>query len=89
MIFARYTVPTAARRMRVGISIVVVPDRAHVARIGLEQEAGRGVDPNRLDAADRAKRRHGRLVHWALAVVARCAFGTPIFISGHAPLLRE
>ena len=65
------------------IPVVVMPDRADVARVSLEEESGDGVDARRLNAADRTRRGSGRVGHRPLPLVCRPAGGAGIVVFRH------
>src|SRR5215213_6579877 len=74
---------SSARRMLVRVSVVVMPDRADVARIGLEEEPGHGVDACRRRGADRTRRGTGRVGHRPLPLVHGPTGGAGIIVFRH------
>ena len=84
MILAWQPMTTPPWRMRVTVAIVVVPDRAHIAGVGLEQEAGDGEDALGRSAADRAGGGSGRLAHRPLPLVGRPAIGAGEVVFRHS-----
>ena len=61
MVLCRTAVPASPGRMLMAIAVVVVPDGAHVTRVGFEKESGNGVDAYRRHAADRTYSGSGRV----------------------------
>src|SRR5829696_3476075 len=69
--------------MLMAIPVVVMPDRADVARIGLEEEPGHGVDACRRRGADRTRRGSGRVGHRPLPLVHGPTGGAGIIVFRH------
>src|SRR5215210_4390666 len=85
MLLGWTAVPPTARSMLMAVPVVVMPDRADVARVGLEEEPGYGVDARRRRAADRTRRGSGRVRHRPLPLVYGPATGAGIVVFRHEP----
>ena len=77
-------VPAAPRWMGVAERAVVVPNRADIVGIGLEEELRRGVDAARRLATIRAVRRFTRLVDRTLDIKRLLTLITPEIVASHA-----
>ncbi len=77
------SVPPAARRMLMRISVMVVPNRADVTRVGFEEESRNRVDACRRRAADRTRRGSGRVGHRPLPLVRCPAFRAGVVVFRH------
>jgi hypothetical protein len=71
------------------IPVVVMPDRADVARVGFEEEPGHGVDARRRRATDRTRRGSGRVRHRPLPLVYGPAIGAGIIVFRHNPRIAQ
>src|SRR5215213_10960898 len=83
MVFARMPMATSPGRVLMTISVVVVPDGADVARIGLEEQTRGSEDTPSGRFANRTGVRIARLVHWALALVPRVALLAEVIVFRH------
>lgn len=87
MILGWRPVAAATGRVGVAVAVVVVPDGAVVARVGLEEEARHGKQPPRFRAADRAVNRRARVAQRALPLEARLARGAGVVVAGQRAAL--
>src|SRR5215216_3087408 len=69
--------------MLMAIPVVVVPNRADVARVGFEEESRHGVDAGRRRAADGTRGGSGRVGHRPLPLVRRPAVRAGIVVFRH------
>jgi hypothetical protein len=83
VVFTRFPMAASPRRMLMAIPVVIVPDGADVARVGLEKEFWYGEHAGRIHAADGTGRRSGRFRHRPLPLVLRPAGGANVVVFRH------
>jgi hypothetical protein len=71
MVLGRIPVSSAARRVRVGIPVVLVPNRGDITRVGFEEEFWHRVHAHRTFSTDHACLFDRRVSHRQLAFVDR------------------
>jgi hypothetical protein len=85
MILTRHPVASAAWRMGVAVAVVVVPDWADIAGIGIEEEFRHGENAAAFACANRATCGIGCHVHRPFELEQRATFGTRKIVFGHTP----
>lgn len=83
MILSRIPVPPAPRRVGVGVSVVLVPDRGDIPRIGFEEELWHRISARRTLTAHQTSLLDGRVRHWQLDFIDRVARSALEIVTWH------
>jgi hypothetical protein len=83
MILTRHPVASAAWRMGVAVAVVVVPDWADIAGIGIEEEFRHGENAAAFACANGTSRAFRRLSHRSFKLENGAATGTGEVVFGH------
>jgi hypothetical protein len=83
VLLARHSMPSTPRCMRVAVTVVVVPNRADIARVGFEQQLRRRVDAATHRATDGAGDGFGRVGHRTFLFKVSATVGAGEVVLGH------